>query len=173
MGAIAIKGYSIFPKAPALLKTYHHIRTLVMGVLPLCRGAVGVFYCLSRVGHRTFVRGVLSLCRDAVGVFCDPVDWTTRHSLRESYPFPEMQSVYSSAQVEWATGHSLGESYAFAEMQSVYSAAPVDLAIGHSWGGLTPFAEMQSMYSAAPVDCADFYGVSYSGLVLNLAKLGK
>ena len=45
-GAMAMKGSSAFPKAPALLETHHqivkfHIRTLVGGggggVLPLCR----------------------------------------------------------------------------------------------------------------------------------------
>ena len=46
---MAMKGYSASPKVPALLKTHHqivkcHIRTLIEGVLPLCRDAVGVFY---------------------------------------------------------------------------------------------------------------------------------
>ena len=44
-------------------------RTLVGGVLPFCRDAVGVFYSLSRLGYRTLVGGVLPFCRDAVGVF--------------------------------------------------------------------------------------------------------
>ena len=39
-----------------------------------------------------------------------------------------MQSVYSATLADWATGHSLGESYPSAEMQTVYSAAPADLA---------------------------------------------
>ena len=56
LGAIEMKGYSIFPKAPVLLKPHHqivygHIRTLVEGVLPLCRDAVRVFYRPSRLGH--------------------------------------------------------------------------------------------------------------------------
>ena len=45
-----MKGYSAFPKAPALLEP-HHLDCLVSyaghslgGVLPLCREAVGVFY---------------------------------------------------------------------------------------------------------------------------------
>ena len=42
---MAMKGYSAFPKAPALLRLFSVIsRTLVWGVLPLCRGAVSVFY---------------------------------------------------------------------------------------------------------------------------------
>ena len=32
--------------------------------------------------------------------------------------------MYSAAPVDWATGHSLKESYPSAEMQSVYSAGP-------------------------------------------------
>ena len=93
--------------------------TLVGGVLPLCWDAVGVFYSLSQLGHslgnltplqrcsqyilqpqltRPLVGGVLSLCWDAVGVF------------------------YSLSQL----GHSLGKSYPFAEMQSLYSTAPAN-----------------------------------------------
>ena len=47
---MAMKGYSAFPKAPTLLepltiRLFSAIsRTLVGGVLPLCKGAVGVFY---------------------------------------------------------------------------------------------------------------------------------
>ena len=49
LGAMAMKGYSAFPKAPALLKPYHQIfrvmsRIFVRGVVPLCKDAVGVFY---------------------------------------------------------------------------------------------------------------------------------
>ena len=48
------------------------------------------------------------------------------HSLGESYPSAEKQSLSSAAPADWATGHSLGESYLSAEMQSVYSATPAD-----------------------------------------------
>ena len=48
------------------------------------------------------------------------------HSLGESYPSAEVQSVYSTAPANWTTGHSLGESYPSAEVQSVYSTAPAD-----------------------------------------------
>ena len=43
LGAMAIKGCSAFPKAPASLETYHHIVNAILrgGVLPLCRRAVG------------------------------------------------------------------------------------------------------------------------------------
>ena len=98
------------------------------------------------------------------------------HSLRESYPSVEMQSMYSTALADWATGHSLGESYPSAEKQLVYFTALADW--GHRtlirgillpqqrynwcilqpqltgpqdthWGNLTPCAEMQSVYSTA------------------------
>ena len=47
--------------------------TLRGGVLPFCRGAIGVFYSPSRLGHRTLVWGwFLPLCRDAVSVFYCP-----------------------------------------------------------------------------------------------------
>ena len=57
LGAMAMKGYSAFPKAPALLEPHHqivycHIQdTRLGGVLPLCREAVGVFYSPSRLGN--------------------------------------------------------------------------------------------------------------------------
>ena len=64
-GAMVMKGYSAFPKAPALLEPHHQhcwnltLRTLVGGgVLPLCRETVGVFYNPSRLGNvrRMFIR---------------------------------------------------------------------------------------------------------------------
>ena len=54
--AIAMKAYSAFPKAPALLEHHHqivlcHIQdTGWERVLPHCRDAVGVFYSPSRLG---------------------------------------------------------------------------------------------------------------------------
>ena len=58
LGAMAIKGCSAFPKAPALLKPYYQIvqchiqntRCGGGGELPLCRGAVSIFYSPSRLG---------------------------------------------------------------------------------------------------------------------------
>ena len=44
-GALAMNGYSVVPKAPALVESHYHI-----GFLPHCRDAVGVFYGLSRLG---------------------------------------------------------------------------------------------------------------------------
>ena len=58
LGAIAMKRFSGFSKAPASLEPHHqivqnHTRTLVgggVGFLHLCRSAVGVFYNSSRLG---------------------------------------------------------------------------------------------------------------------------
>ena len=59
LGAVTIKGYSAFPKDPALLEPRHqivqcHIQDTRWGFLPLCRGAVGVFYSPSRLGNTMF-----------------------------------------------------------------------------------------------------------------------
>ena len=59
-------------------------RTLVGGVLPLCRKAVGVFNSSS------------PLRKDCLVSY-------SRHSLGEFYPSAEMQSVCSAAPVDWAT----------------------------------------------------------------------
>ena len=51
LGAMAMKEYSVFPKAPALLEPHHQIfvshRTLIEGVLPLSRDAVKSKRCIS------------------------------------------------------------------------------------------------------------------------------
>ena len=47
-----------------------------------------------------FIREVLPLCRDAVGVFYSPSQ--LGHSLEESNPSAEMQSMYSIAPTDWA-----------------------------------------------------------------------
>ena len=108
LGAMAIKGYFVFPKAPALLKPQSD--------------------CLMSY---------------------------TGHSLGESYPSAEIQSVYSTVLIEWATGHSLVESYSSAEMQSVYSTVPVDWATGNSLVESYLSAKMQSQYFTVPVDWAN------------------
>ena len=60
-GAIAMKGYTEFLKAPALLKPRNqmvkcHRQILIRGVLPLCRDAVRVFFGLSRLGLELLVK---------------------------------------------------------------------------------------------------------------------
>ena len=66
---MAMKGYSAFPKAAASLEPHHqivqcHIQdTHGVGVLPLCRGAVGVFYSPIRLGKNIFVLcSMISCC---------------------------------------------------------------------------------------------------------------
>ena len=58
--AMALKEYSAFPKAPTLLKPHYQIacvmsRTLIGGVLPLCKDAVGVFYSPSQLGLCVYI----------------------------------------------------------------------------------------------------------------------
>ena len=77
-----------------------------------------------------FVEGLLPLCRDTVGLF-NSLSWLG-HSLKDSYPSAEIQSVYST--VSWL-GHSLKDSYP-SEIQSVYSTDSADWAI--RWRTLTP-----------------------------------
>ena len=55
LGAMAVKGGSTFPKALESLEPHHqivqcHIQDTRWWVLPLCRGAVSVFYSPSRLG---------------------------------------------------------------------------------------------------------------------------
>ena len=56
LGAMAMKGCSTFPKSPASLEPHHQIFLVSYpghsfgGVLPLCRGAVSVFYSPSQLG---------------------------------------------------------------------------------------------------------------------------
>ena len=105
LGAMAIKEYSVFPKAPALLEPcYQIVSCYIQGtrwaVLPLCSDAVGVFYSPSRLDHRTLDEGV--------------------------YLSAEMQSVYSTAPVDWTTGHSMKEYTPSAEMQLLHFVAPSD-----------------------------------------------
>ena len=73
--AMAIKGDTAFSRAPALPGPHHqivlcHIRTLAGRVSVLCRNAISVFYCPSRLVHSLEV--VLLLCRDAVSIFYCP-----------------------------------------------------------------------------------------------------
>ena len=69
LGSMVMKGYSVFPKVPALFEHDHqvvlcHIRTLVEGALPHFREAVGVFYSPSRPDHSLVVgSSLLQRCR--------------------------------------------------------------------------------------------------------------
>ena len=157
---MTIKRYSTFSKAPALLDPLpsdclvSYLGHSLGGVLPPCRGTIGVFYRPGRLGHRTLVggsltpmqrynqcilqtrstrpqghslEGVLPPCRGTIGVFyrpgrlghrtlvggsLTPMQRYNRCILqtrstrpqdtrwRESYPHAEVQSVYSTDQVD-------------------------------------------------------------------------
>ena len=57
LGAMAMKGYSAFAKAPALLKPRHHIQHIRLGSLTPLHRSIGVFYRpthpTSRLNHKT------------------------------------------------------------------------------------------------------------------------
>ena len=91
---------SVYCTTPAHWATKH----LLGGVLPLCKYAVSIFCNPSRLGHKTLVEWVILLCRDAVILLCRDAYWATEHSLEESCPSAEIQSVYSTA--HWGLGHT-------------------------------------------------------------------
>ena len=104
MGVMAMKGYSRFSKPPKRKPRHQmaqcHIQdTRWLGAYPFRRDAVDVFYSPTRLGHRTLVGSVLFLSRKAVSVFYRP-SWLGHKTLvvGRSYPFAEMQSVYSTGQ---------------------------------------------------------------------------
>ena len=85
LGAIEMSGYSAFPQisiitvASPLDCLVSCFRTLVVGVLPLCREAVGILYRPSRLGWDCLVsypehslEGVVRHFRDAADVFYSP-----------------------------------------------------------------------------------------------------
>ena len=158
---------------------------LVGAVLPLFRDAVGVFYSLSRLGPRWGSLTPFQICSR-----CILQPQSTGPSLGQSYPFSEMQSVYSTAPVDWALVEAVLPLFRDA-VGVFYSPSR----LGSRWGSLTPFqrcsrcilqpqptgpslrqsypfSEMQSVYSTAPVDWAlveavlplfrDAVGVFYS-----------
>ena len=58
-GSMAMKGYSAFPKPQRqwnlTIRLFSVItKTLVREILPLCRGAVNVFYSLNQLGKLRF-----------------------------------------------------------------------------------------------------------------------
>ena len=58
---MTIKGYSVFPKAPALLEFHHQIFSVISGgVLPLYREAVGLFYTPRQLGKTDNVSSYVS-----------------------------------------------------------------------------------------------------------------
>ena len=95
---------SVHSTAPADWATGH----LLVGVLPLNREAIGVFYSPSRLGHRTLVGGGLTSQQRSNRCILQPKP-TGPQDTRwwGSYLSAEKQSVYSTVPADWATGHSL------------------------------------------------------------------
>ena len=93
----------------------------------------------SRLGHKTLVGGVLPLCRDSVGVFCSPSRLGHQDTRWGNLTPLQICSRYiQQAQADWATRHSLGEFYLSVEIQSVYSAALADWVTRKLVGGILP-----------------------------------
>ena len=113
LGAIAIKGYSAFSKAPAsvsdCLVSYpgHSLRG--GGVFLLCRDAVAIFYSFNWLGTKTLVGGGKESSPSAemqlVYSTVPPANWVTKTLVGgESYPSAETQLVYSTVSpANWAT----------------------------------------------------------------------
>ena len=154
-------------------------RTLVGGVLSLCRDAISVFYSPNRQGHRTLVGGgpvplqrcnqrILQpqptgsqdtrwgspiLCRDAISEFFSPNRLCHRTLVKGVLSlFRDAISVFYNPSRLCHRIFVGGESYPSAEMQSAYSTARTDWVTGLSLGESCPSAEMQSAYCTALTD---------------------
>ena len=107
-----MKGYSAFSKAPALLKPHHQIVLWsytghsLLGVLSLCRDAVGVFYILSRLDNAN-----RSIC------FIDRTPGKSRHGnngierLTLHYPVLQKRSYITRCSLVSYTGLTFGGGY--------------------------------------------------------------
>ena len=115
LGAMAMKSYSAFLKAPALLELHHQNihDTFFRGVLPLGREAVSVFYSPSWQGKNCW-GNLTSLQRCSLYILQPQL--TGQKLLGESYLFAEMQSVYSTAPADWAKIHTY-DSVTFPKIQ--------------------------------------------------------
>ena len=183
---------SVYSSAPAYWATGHLLRE---SLLSICRNAVystAPVDWTTRCGSltppqrcsrcilqpqltRPLIAGDLPLCRDAVGVSYSP-SWLD-HSLSESYPSAEMQSVYSTAATDWTTHWGsltpvqrcsrcilqsqptgpLVEGVLPLRRDAVgvfYSPSWLD----HSLQETYPCAEMQSVYPTVPADWTTRWG---------------
>ena len=139
---MAMKGYFTFSK----LQHYWDFRffsiiskTLVVGVLPLCRDSVGVFYSISRLGFEVnlFRLKDKKNRRDHVWLVweCCSFEHYREWPLRITQSSSITGASPSDCLVSYP-GHALGWSYPSAEMQSVYSTAPADGAdLTMQWSG--------------------------------------
>ena len=97
------------------------------------------------------IGGVFSLCRDAISVFYSPS--RLHHSLGESFPSAEMQSVYSTAPADCTT--HWGSLFPLQRCnQCILQHQPTAPLVGETF----PSAEMQSVYSTVPADCTTHWG---------------
>ena len=102
---ISAEVQSVYSKTPGGWATGH----LLGGLLPICRGAVGVFCSPSRLGHWTLVGRALSPLLRCSGCILQSQPVGPLDTCWEgSYPFAEVQSVYSAVPAGWATWHLLG-----------------------------------------------------------------
>ena len=84
--AMAMKGLSTFPKAPASLEPhfqiiYCHIQDTSWGIIPFCREAIGIFSRPNRLGQRTLVMVDLTSAEKHSAYSASPVDWVKVHLL--------------------------------------------------------------------------------------------
>ena len=94
LGAMPVKGCSAFPNAPALLEPHHQI--LIGRVLPLCRGAVGVFYSPSRLGKET------------QGTARKNIDWLRHREIHVGNIFAWAHLKLDNSKAEWSEGRDPG-----------------------------------------------------------------
>ena len=156
---MAMKGYSSFPKASALLKPHHQIvlsvmsRTLVAGDLPLCRDAVGVFCSPSRLNHQDTHWWSLSPLQKCSWCLLQPQP--TRppwYTLVESFSPTDMQLVSSAAPADSTTRIHIGGVFLLCRCSWYLLQPQPTRPPGYTLMESFSSAEMQSVYSAAPTD---------------------
>ena len=125
-----------------------------MGVLPFCRGAVGLFYSPSRgfTGHSLGEYHPLRRCSWCIL----PPQPTRPQDTRwgEFDSSTEKQTVYSTAPADWATRHSLGEVLLLCREAVGVFYSPNRVVHRTLAGEVLSLAEEQSVYFTAPADCA-------------------
>ncbi len=148
---MAIKGYSAFPKAPALLEPHHQIVSCHnqdtpwgRGVLPICREAGSVFYSPSRLGNqiiqisistqfkyknskllKPLFSSILQLIVTLIMFYHSEPEWTWEQwQWRVALHSPKLQHYWNLTIRLFhviSRTPSLGRSYSSVGMQSVYS----------------------------------------------------
>ena len=97
---------SVYSTTPANWATGHSLG----GVLPLCRGAVGVFYNPTRLGHNTLIGRDFTPLQRCCRCIVQPQHTGSKYThWARSYPSVEVLLVCSTTPSDRDTGHSLGE----------------------------------------------------------------